>query len=417
MSRVERPAGGARAAQRARPSALRTTTTATLSALVATALISAVLGGLVRAGAWSLGGVDGQGVAGPSDAAGLGTSVGWAAVLAAFGDTTVTVLGRAALAHAALVISAFLGTAIGVERAVAIRQPWAFAAPLCSGLAGLCLLAGQTSLAAGLFVSAALVFIAVNIVVVLRQREVHTVLLLLGAVAWLTGNVLFATSPYSAASLPWWFAFLILTIAAERLEMTRLMARLTHAGTALLAVVFTLMAGAVIGLWLPGLGGVIFGLALTALAIWFALFDIARRTVRMRGMSRYMAVCLLVGYAWLAVAGIAWLGTAAGCPGRDMALHALGLGFVMSMIMGHAPVILPAVARVKLLFGAWFYVPLVCLHASLVFRLFWGMGDAASLRLGAGLNAASLLLFALTMIGSAIAWRVQHQARLAPAAG
>ncbi|MBK6854378.1 MAG: hypothetical protein IPG93_23050 [Burkholderiales bacterium] len=412
MSRVERPAGGARAAQRARPSALRTTTTATLSALVATALISAVLGGLVRTRAWSLGGVDG-----PGGAAGLGSAVGWAAVLAAFGDTTVTVLGRAALAHAALVISAFLGTAIGVERAVAIRQPWAFAAPLCSGLAGLCLLAGQTSLAAGLFVLAALVFIAVNIVVVLRQREVHTVLLLLGAVAWSTGNVLFATSPYSAASLPWWFAFLILTIAAERLEMTRLMARLTHAGIALLAVVFTLMAGAVIGLWLPGLGGVIFGLALTALAIWFALFDIARRTVRMRGMSRYMAVCLLVGYAWLAVAGIAWLGTAASCPGRDMALHALGLGFVMSMIMGHAPVILPAVARVKLLFGAWFYVPLVCLHASLVFRLFWGMAEPAWLSLGASLNAASLLLFVLTMIGSAIAWRVQHPVRLAPAAG
>lgn len=405
MSRSERPAGGARAAQRAQPSALRLLATATLSAMVAMALITAVLGGLVRAGAWSLGDATGQGG---------GAQAGW---FAGFGDGSITVLGRAALAHAALVMSAFLGTAIGVERAVAIRRRWAYAAPLSSGLAGVCLLAGQTMLAAGLFVLAALVFIAVNIVVVLRQREVHTMLLLLGALAWLTGNVLFAASNFGAACLPWWFAFLVLTIAAERLEMTRLMARLASVGTSLLAVVATLLGGAVIGLWQPALGGVIFGLALTALAIWFALFDIARRTVAIRGMSRYMAVCLLVGYAWLAVAGIAWLGTALGCPGRDMALHALGLGFVMSMIMGHAPVILPAVARVKLLFGAWFYVPFVCLHASLVLRLFGGMSNPAWRSLGASLNACSLLLFALTMIGSAIAWRVHYRARLVPLAG
>lgn len=37
-----------------------------------------------------------------------------------------------------------------------------------------------------------------------------------------------------------------------------------------------------------------------------------------------------------------------------MALHALGLGFVFSMVMRHAPVILPAVARLRLSFGVAF---------------------------------------------------------------
>ena len=44
------------------------------------------------------------------------------------------------------------------------------------------------------------------------------------------------------------------------------------------------------------------GLALAALlglAIWLMAFDIARRTIAASGLSRYMAACLLAGYAWL----------------------------------------------------------------------------------------------------------------------
>ncbi len=128
------------------------------------------------------------------------------------------------------------------------------------------------------------------------------------------------------------------------------------------------------------------------------------------GISRYMAVCLLGGYAWLAVAGIAWAATAMGLPWRDTALHALGLGFIFSMIMGHAPVILPAIARIKLQFGWPFYVPLAALHLSLALRLGWGSLQFAQRVNGAELNAASIALFAVTVIGAAIAWRIRYGA-------
>ena len=62
-----------------------------------------------------------------------------------------------------------------------------------------------------------------------------TLLLLGGALAWLIGCVLFLRRPGDAASLPWWFAFLVMTIAAERLEMTRLMRRRAGAAAALYA--------------------------------------------------------------------------------------------------------------------------------------------------------------------------------------
>ncbi|HMA10130.1 MAG TPA: hypothetical protein VKP68_19780, partial [Ramlibacter sp.] len=319
-------------------------------------------------------------------------------------------LGQAGLSHAALMICAFLGTVIGLERAVAVKLPAAFLAPLASALGGACLLAGRAGAGAWLMVAASLVFTGVNIVVVRRQAASHTWLLLVSALAWLAGNLSFATGQESAATLSWWFAFLVMTIAAERLEMTRLMRRRPAAPVLLVGILAAMLLGAAASFIEPRAGGVLYGASLLLLALWLVTFDIARRTVAAQGLSRYMAVCLLTGYAWLAVAGVAWAATALGLPWRDAALHALGLGFIFSMIMGHGPVILPAIARVKLQFGWFFYVPLAALHLSLLLRLGWGGFDAVQRAAGASLNAASIVLFAATVAGSALAWRIQHSA-------
>jgi hypothetical protein len=49
-------------------------------------------------------------------------------------------------------------------------------------------------------------------------------------------------------------------------------------------------------------------------------------------------------------------------------------GFVMSMIFGHAPVIVPAVLGVRLPFRRWFYAHVLLLHAALLLRI---VGDAS----------------------------------------
>jgi len=316
--------------------------------------------------------------------------------------------GQAVLAHAFLVMCGFIGTVIGVERAVAVKRRAAWAAPASSALAGVLMLAELPAAARGLVLLASFVFIAVNVTVVARQRAAHTALLLTGAAAWLVGNVLYALGAHAAAVVPWWFAFLVLTIAAERLEMTRLMRRRRGAGASLVACLALLLAGAAAFAVSPVWGGWLYGLALIGLAAWLVAFDIARRTVAAHGLSRYMAVCLLLGYAWLAVAGAAWIATALGHAARDAALHALGLGFVFSMMLGHAPVILPALARIKLQFGGLFYVPLALLHVSLAVRLFAGPFDVRLLGAGAAGNAVAIGVFALTVAGAAAVWRVRH---------
>lgn len=365
----------------AKASALALVLRTGLVLLVVAALVTGVTGGLVRAGAWS------------ADLAGKN----W--------------LVHASIDHAALMLSAFLGSVIGVERAVAIGHPAAFAGPLASALGGLCLLAGQPDAAGWLGLMAAAVFVAMNLVFLVRQPEPHIALLLLGALAWAGGNILFAIDHHASRALTWWFSFVILTIAAERLEMHRLMRAQAMAYPLLFAIVACLAAGTVASLASPVWSGVLFGIALMALALWLWIYDVARRTVRTQGLARYMAVCLLGGYVWLAIAGLAWLGTAVGCPGRDVALHALGLGFVISMVMGHAPVILPAVARVKLRFGPWFYVPLASLHISLVVRLLLPMAWPMVRHTGVVLNVVTLVLFAATLLLSAFLYRSNPSAR------
>lgn len=355
---------------------LRRLATAAFVAMVATSLAAGLAGGLLRAG------------------------VAWVA--------SGPLLAQAGLVHGALMIGGFLGTVIGVERAVALKVPAAFLAPIASGAGGVLLLAGRTRAGAAALALAALLFVGANVLIVRRQAAAHTVLLLAAAAAWLAGNTLFLFGRWDTPVLAWWFAFVVMTIAAERLEMTRMMRRRPGAQALLFVVLALLALGATFSPAAPVAGGVSYGVALAALALWLGTFDVARRTIFTHGLSRYMAVCLLGGYVWLAVAGAAWSATALGAPARDAALHALGLGFIFSMVMGHAPVILPAVTGLKLHFTSAFYLPLALLHASLVVRLASDSSQAA----GAMLNAAAIVLFALTVVAAAIRWRLRRTSPL-----
>jgi hypothetical protein len=127
--------------------------------------------------------------------------------------------------------------------------------------------------------------------------------------------------------------------------------------------------------------------------------------VRQQGLTRFIAVCLLSGYFWLALGGavITVAGLAPGGPAYDAALHALLLGFVFSMVFGHAPIIFPAVLRVSLAYHRLFYAPLALLHASLALRL---AGDAAGqfgwTRWGALLSALALLAFIANTVAAVL---------------
>jgi hypothetical protein len=141
-----------------------------------------------------------------------------------------------------------------------------------------------------------------------------------------------------------------------------------------------------------------------ALAAWLAVNDIARRTVRQRGVTRFIAASLLAGYVWLGIAGLLAIGLATAQPGvhYDAVLHAIFLGFAVSMIFGHAPIVFPAILGKALPFHRSFYVHLGLLHASVAIRLTGDLvEDLGRWRAWGGLlNAFALLVFLLNTIGS-----------------
>jgi hypothetical protein len=167
---------------------------------------------------------------------------------------------------------------------------------------------------------------------------------------------------------------------------------------------------AVVGLWLAGmvvtilafdLGMRLAGVGMVALALWLWRYDIALHTVRQPGLTRYIAICLLSGYVWLGIGGAvaAIFGGVPAGPRYDALLHAIFVGFVFSMIFGHAPIILPAVLGREVPFRSTLYVPLALLHLSLVARI---AGDLSSWfagrRWGGMVNVVVLLLFMANMV-------------------
>ncbi len=270
--------------------------------------------------------------------------------------------------HGPLMVSGFLGTVIGLERAVALGRRWAYSGPLLTGLGGLSILLGIQPVGATAMALGSAILLVASLLIVYRQKELFTVTMALGAASWLAGNLLWLAGTTVPGMVALWINFLVLTIAGERLELSRFLPPSPSAKQVFAGILVALLASSAM-LSMP-MGTIIYGIGLLALALWLLRQDIARRTVKERGLTRFIAVCLLSGYAWLALGSLILLG-AGGLSGMayDAVLHSILIGFVFSMIFGHAPVIFPSVVRVKMPYHWSFYLPLLALHASLIVRL------------------------------------------------
>ena len=308
--------------------------------------------------------------------------------------------------HGPLMISGFLGMLIAVERAVAFGNTWAFVAPAFTALGALALILGLPGTAPALLMLAGSLGLAAVLIMVLREeRQPGAAIMALGALAWVAGNLLWLSGFLVAQVVSWWIGFLVLTIAGERLELSRVLhlsrgRRLAFGGTIAL-----LLLGLSSGGLFSAVGARLTGLAWLGLALWLAANDAARRTVRQGGLARFSAVCLLSGYVWLGVAGLLAIrcGAVVAGPLYDAVLHAVFVGFVFAMIFGHAPIIFPAVLGVPIPFRAAFYAHLVLLHASLALRLVGDLLALTEIRAwGGALNAASIVLFLLNTARAAL---------------
>jgi hypothetical protein len=328
--------------------------------------------------------------------------------------------------HGPLMISGFLGTLISLERAVALaatlKTRWPYAAPLFAALGGVVILIGLPTayisglIGRGLITLGGLGMVVIFVVINRLRLDWPHAIMGLGALLWLIGDVLWWLYQPLHSVVPWWVGFLVLTIAGERLELARVLLLRRAALATFLTSVGVFLAGLAISGFAPGVGVRVGGLGLIALGVWLLSYDLARKTIRQKGLTRFIAACLLPGYVWLIFAGALWLWWAdrfTSGPLYDAMLHSLLLGYVFSMIFGHAPIILPAVMNTAMNYRPTFYAHLALLHASTILRV---VGDLAFAdpfnplrKWGGMLNVIAILVFLGNTAGSALVRRANEQ--------
>jgi hypothetical protein len=312
--------------------------------------------------------------------------------------------------HGPLMVFGFVGTLIALERAVALRARWALLAPAASGAGGLVLiLAGPVLPGKALLMAASVLLLGIYRELWRRQPGPALLAQTAGAFAWYAATLLWLAGFSIGDFVPWLATFVVATIAGERLELAPIMRADDRPQRWFLAALAALVGGAAAATLWPGAGTHLFGAALLATVAWLAVFDVARHTVRARGLPRYIAVGLLAGYAWLALAGLLWTGGGLVLTGPryDATLHAVFAGFTLSMIFVHAPVILPGVLRRPLPYHPILYGPLALLHVSLLVRVVVGDGlgvESVWRWAGAG-NVAAVLTFAACAATAALGAR------------
>ncbi len=312
-----------------------------------------------------------------------------------------------AMLHGPLMAGGFLGTVIAAERAAALNRPWAWLAVAANGLGAILLLVGAVTSPAvsqggyALLAVGSAGLVAIFLAILQRETTLFNGIMGLGVLAYFGGNLSLLLGRPVPLAVPLWSAFLVLTIAGERLELNRFL-RPRRGSLAVFGLATGLVAaGAVASLFSHLQGDRISGAAFIILGLWLLVNDIARRTVRMGGVTRYTAICLLTGYVWLLISGLSLLGLPGQLAGLqyDATLHALYIGFVLTMIFGHAPIILPALTGLVVDYRGHFYLPLALLHASLLLRI---AGDHAGWldgrRWGGLLNEVALVFFVVVMV-------------------
>lgn len=320
---------------------------------------------------------------------------------------------RLSQVHGVVLVLGFVGTVIVLERATALGRWIGFAAPGLLGTGAVMLVIDAVPLPAAktVLVAGTAAFTALYLPLWRRQRDAALLTQLLAAALSCAAAILWLGDVPVARLMPWLIAFIVLTIAAERVELARITMG-AGAGGRLLLAAWSTTAALVVSLIHADAGAMLLGAVLAVLTGWLVRHDVARRTISARGVTRFMAACMLAGYAWLAVAaGILLFGHPGGQAAYDAVLHAVFLGFTISMIMAHATTILPAVLRISLPYRAVMWVPMLLLHAGLILRIGFGdgLGGQAAWQLGGVLNIAALLLFLLVAVGSAIAGPTQRR--------
>ena len=335
----------------------------------------------------------------PLAIAALAMVTGFSAGLSRLGFSISAGASSIAELHGVLMISGFLGTLISLERAVALGSRWGYLAPGLSAIGTLALFIDPRLGALAFAMAGGVLFLA-SVQLALRQFALFSTVLVVAAGCWPLGTALWAIGYDLPVISQWWLNFLILTIAAERLELSRIL-RVSPLSQVMFAIAAALLLiGSARG-ELTAQQAPFTAVGLMSCALWLLRHDIARLTVRQVGQPRFSAVSILIGHIWLGLAGILLLIAPLANIGLvyDAVAHTITIGVVLSMIFGHAPIIFPAITGIRVTISGIAYIPLAVLHFSVVLRIVGGVSGEPDVRL---FSAILTIIALIGFVGSLV---------------
>jgi hypothetical protein len=320
-------------------------------------------------------------------------------------------LTQAAGEHGALMVGSFLSSVIFLERAVTFKNKLVLLLPLMNAASAVAFLTGYPLVGQWMLLAGSLGFCVMCLYFVYHYKEKYYYLFFAGAFSLALGTWLLIRFQFYPRIVPWWMGYLLFTIVAERLELSRFL-NITKQQNALLwlalAIVF---AGLIIPFHLHG--DIVFATGTILTAAWLLNYDMAFKSIRRAGQHRYSAVLLIVGYVWLIVTAVFLFMGNVNPFWYDATLHSFFVGFVFSMIFSHAPIIFPAVLKLPVkLYRPILYVWFILLQLSLVARvLFDAMLWVEGRRIAGLINGLTILIFFIT-IAAIIASELRTRKRL-----
>jgi hypothetical protein len=303
----------------------------------------------------------------------------------------------AAAQHGALMVDSFLASLIFLERAVTFKNKWVLLLPTVNAASVFFFLFQQPVVGQWCLVFGSFGFVLMCTYFIYQYKELYYYVFLGGALALFTGNLLLVQTASYLHVVKWWMTFLLFTIVAERLELSRFLAVTKWKRAWLVSA----LAITFLSLFIPATfsGEIIFAASLLPTALWLLKYDMARRAVKVPGQHRYSALLLITGYVWLLITALLTFSKAHIAFAYDAVLHSFFIGFVFSMIFSHAPIILPAVLKWPIkIYKPVLYLWFGLLQASLILRVVGDLFQNLILRKWGGLlNGITMLLFFVTI--------------------
>ncbi|MCI0447769.1 hypothetical protein L0152_31720 [bacterium] len=172
--------------------------------------------------------------------------------------------------------------------------------------------------------------------------------------------------------------FPIAVIAVERLEMSFLLKKIGSRMVLLLLIGWCSLWNLSTWRGIPN-HSVMGGITLLLVAL-IAFYDTALRVSQKQsdGLHKFLRTALMLSYAWLFLGAVAMTASSkiSSAIFKDVQFHLIGLGFIFTMILGHAPLILSS-ALSKLPPKKAPMIPFLVFQAATVLRI---LGDFALLK-------------------------------------